>query len=153
MWFYVIYSCLDSALAVVAVVIGPSNYKDFIPQLTDNGYGVILPELLGYGETDKPTEVEAYAFNPMCKQLAGILDAEGVDKVIGLGHDFGEALDINESLCIHRKLIIYFTIWFGMIGAPLIARFSQFYPDRVTGIILCVNFPCSIYVETFAPYF
>jgi len=88
---------------------GPSNYKDFIPLLTDNGYGVILPELLGYGETEKPTAVEAYAFGPMCRQLVGILDAEGVDKVIGLGHDF---------------------------GAPLIARFSQFYPDRVTGIIL-----------------
>ena len=52
---------------------------------------MIVPELLGYGETDKPTDVEAYAFNPMCKQIAGILDAEGVDKVIGLGHDFGES--------------------------------------------------------------
>ena len=88
----------------MTVVIGPSNYKDFIPQLTGNGYGVILPELLGYGETDKPTEVEAYAFSPMCKQLVGILDAEGVDKVIGLGHDFGEAPDINASLWIHRNL-------------------------------------------------
>ena len=52
---------------------------------------MVVPELLGYGETDKPTDVEAYAFNPMCKQIAGILDAEGVDKVIGLGHDFGES--------------------------------------------------------------
>ena len=28
---------------------------------------------------------------------------------------------------------------YGIIGAPLVARFSQFYPDRVTGIILCVE--------------
>ena len=69
---------------------GPSNYKDFIPELTTKGYGVVLPELLGYGETDKPTNVEAYAFNPMCRQIAGILDAEGVQTVVGLGHDFGE---------------------------------------------------------------
>lgn len=88
---------------------GPSNYKDFIPELTSEGFGVIVPELLGYGESDKPTNVEAYAFNPLCRQIAGILDAEGVEKVVGLGHDF---------------------------GAPLIARFSQFYPDRVVGIIL-----------------
>jgi len=88
---------------------GPSNYKDFIPELTSNGYGIVLPELLGYGETDKPTNVEAYAFKALCSQIAGILDAEGVQKVIGLGHDF---------------------------GAPLIARFSQFYPDRVTGLVL-----------------
>jgi len=88
---------------------GPANYETFIPELTSEGYGIVLPELLGYGETDKPTEVEAYAFKPMCKQIKGILDAEGVEKVIGLGHDF---------------------------GAPLIARFSQFYPDTVTAIVL-----------------
>jgi len=88
---------------------GPSNYKEFIPELTSQGFGVLVPELLGYGETDKPTNVEAYAFNPMSRQIAGILDAEGVEKVIGLGHDF---------------------------GAPLVARFSQFYPDRVLGLVL-----------------
>lgn len=70
-------------------LIGPSNYKDFIPELTSRGFGVLLPELLGYGETDKPENVEAYAFNPMCRQIAAILDKEGVAKVVGLGHDFG----------------------------------------------------------------
>ncbi|KAF8315053.1 alpha/beta-hydrolase [Clavulina sp. PMI_390] len=88
---------------------GPSNYKYFIPEITSRGHGVIMPEMLGYGETDKPTNVEAYAFKPLCSQLAAILDAEGVAKVVGLGHDF---------------------------GAPLIARFSQFYPERVLGIVL-----------------
>lgn len=45
--------------------------------------------MLGYGETDKPDNVEAYAFKPLCKQLSLILDAEGIEKVVGLGHDFG----------------------------------------------------------------
>lgn len=69
---------------------GPSNYKHFMVELATRGYGVVLPELLGYGETDKPTNLEAYAFNLICKQVVGILDAEGVQKVIALGHDFGK---------------------------------------------------------------
>jgi len=88
---------------------GPSNYKSFIPELTSKGYGIIVPELLGYGETDKPTNVEAYAFKPMCQQINAILEAEDVKKVIGLGHDF---------------------------GSPLMGRFSQFYPDKVVGLVL-----------------
>lgn len=52
----------------------------------------MLPELLGYGETDKPTELEAFALRPMAAQIAAILEAEGVEKVVALGHDFGAFL-------------------------------------------------------------
>ena len=124
---------------------GPSDYKDFIPELTTKGSGVVLPELLGYGETDKPTNVEVYALNPMCRQIAGILDAEGVQTVVGLGHDFGEnpyhpwmPIRFGDSIrggAGTTDSIYLFPVYL-ITGAPFIARFSQFHPDRVTGIIL-----------------
>ena len=40
--------------------------------------------------TDKPTDVAAYAFRSISSQLVAMMDAEGIDKVVGIGHDFGE---------------------------------------------------------------
>jgi pimeloyl-ACP methyl ester carboxylesterase len=57
------------------------EWHNQISDLTKAGYGVLAPDMLGYGDTDKPTEVEAYSF-------AKILDHEGLKEVIGVGHDW-----------------------------------------------------------------
>jgi len=70
----------------------PSSSYDWrhqIPQLKGAGYGVIAPDLLGYGDSDKPTDVEAYAFKRMSGHISEILDEERLEKVIGVGHDWG----------------------------------------------------------------
>ncbi|KUL84367.1 hypothetical protein ZTR_06340 [Talaromyces verruculosus] len=46
----------------------------------------------GYGDTDKPVEVEAYSHKRMADQIIEILEGEGLRKVIGVGHDWGSAL-------------------------------------------------------------
>lgn len=55
---------------------------------------MILPELLGYGGTDKPLKVEAYSLKKMTAELAAILDAEGVDKAFVMGNDHGTAQSV-----------------------------------------------------------
>ncbi|KUI71017.1 Bifunctional epoxide hydrolase 2 [Cytospora mali] len=57
--------------------------------LVPAGYGVIAPDLLGYGGTSKPTDPAAYKFGGMTADLVEILDAEETDKVVSLGHDWG----------------------------------------------------------------
>lgn len=52
------------------------------------GYGLIVPDMLGFGETDKPTEVSAYYGSGLAQDIVDILDKEGVAKVIGVGHDW-----------------------------------------------------------------
>ena len=47
----------DSAF-VMGAMICDRRHKDFIPELTSNGYGMINPELLGYNKTEKPTDIE-----------------------------------------------------------------------------------------------
>lgn len=56
------------------------------------GYGVVIPDLLGYAGTDKPREVMAYAHSAMSRDLIDILNAEDLGKVIVLGHDWGAAM-------------------------------------------------------------
>ena len=51
------------------------------------GYGILAPDLLGYGGTDKPKELEAFRYK-MADEVVGILDHERVEKVLGVAHDW-----------------------------------------------------------------
>ncbi|KAF4604589.1 hypothetical protein EYR40_003363 [Pleurotus pulmonarius] len=79
----------------------PSTSYDWRYQVTyfsGLGYGLIVPDMLGYGGTSKPTEVEAYTNSRSSKDLIDILDAEGVTKCIAIGHDWGSRLaDLYED--------------------------------------------------------
>ncbi|KIM92626.1 hypothetical protein OIDMADRAFT_62393 [Oidiodendron maius Zn] len=56
------------------------------------GYGVIIPDCLGYGGSSKPTQTEAYNSQGVAGDIIEILDAEKVDKVVPVGHDWGSYL-------------------------------------------------------------
>lgn len=69
----------------------PSSSYDWrkqIPFFSELGYGIIVPDLLGYGATDKPKEVEAYQLKKMSQDVVSILDIENTGKVYGVGHDW-----------------------------------------------------------------
>ncbi|KAK3682002.1 hypothetical protein LTR37_020680 [Vermiconidia calcicola] len=50
---------------------------------------LVIPDMLGYGESEKPKDVKALAYDGMARDMVDILDAEGIDKVISVGHDHG----------------------------------------------------------------
>jgi soluble epoxide hydrolase/lipid-phosphate phosphatase len=52
-------------------------------------YGIIAPDLLGYGGTDKPSSVFEYLEFKMSKEVLEILDHEKIEKVHGVAHDMG----------------------------------------------------------------
>lgn len=54
---------------------------------TEQGYGIIAPDLLAYGGTDKPGNLEAYNFKRMAAHLGELLDSERVNTAIGVAHD------------------------------------------------------------------
>jgi pimeloyl-ACP methyl ester carboxylesterase len=69
----------------------PSSSYDWRHQITDlpnAGYGVLVPDLLGYGDSSKPTAKEEYAWAKISAHVAKVLDNEGLTKVIGVGHDW-----------------------------------------------------------------
>lgn len=55
------------------------------------GYGVVTPDMLGYGGTSKPTDYQSYNYQLMTKDAMEILDHENIDKVVSLGHDWGSS--------------------------------------------------------------
>jgi pimeloyl-ACP methyl ester carboxylesterase len=73
----------------------PANAQSWRHQVVffvAQGYGVIAPDLLGYGGTDKPTDIAAYAKSLMAADIISIMDEElngYVDeKVYAVGHDW-----------------------------------------------------------------
>jgi len=53
------------------------------------GYRVVVPDMLGYGGTDKPLAAEEYSTKKLCADLAALLDIIGVSRAIVIGHDWG----------------------------------------------------------------
>jgi hypothetical protein len=69
----------------------PNSMLDWSVQISDlieAGYGVLAPDMLGYGGTSKPTAIEEYKYSKMSAQMAEILDKEGLTRVVGVGHDW-----------------------------------------------------------------
>ena len=64
------------------------DWRHQISQLKEAGYGVVAPDLLGYGDTDKPEELEAHAMKKMSGHVAELLQKVGLQKVIGVAHDW-----------------------------------------------------------------
>jgi soluble epoxide hydrolase/lipid-phosphate phosphatase len=111
-----------------------ADWAGLVPQIEAAGYGLIVPDMLGYRGTAKPTDPAAYVGSGIARDLVDLLDAEGVQKAVAIGHDWcvnylPMAPPIPDHKCERRgsaatsKLANYFSdrfIAFGFINAGYI---------------------------------
>jgi pimeloyl-ACP methyl ester carboxylesterase len=62
------------------------------PALADAGFKVIVPDLRGYGRSDKPPEVDAYAIQAVVADVVAVMSAAGAARAHVVGHDWGAAV-------------------------------------------------------------
>jgi pimeloyl-ACP methyl ester carboxylesterase len=67
-------------------------WRHQIPALTAAGFRCIVPDLRGFGETDAPEDVAAYAIPEIEKDVLRLLDHLGLEQVQLVAHDWGAAL-------------------------------------------------------------
>ena len=67
-------------------------FSTMLPRLRTLERRIIVPELLGYGGTSKPTDATLFSMRAMSQDLLEIIDAECIAKVIVIGHDWGSTL-------------------------------------------------------------
>jgi pimeloyl-ACP methyl ester carboxylesterase len=60
--------------------------------LVGAGHHVIAPDLRGFGESDRPADVAAYAMPRLIDDVVGVLDHFGVARADVVGHDWGAGL-------------------------------------------------------------
>ncbi len=71
---------------------GSRAWRHQIPALTAAGFRCIAPDLRGFGESDAPEQVSAYAIPEIEKDLLALLDRLGLERVQLVAHDWGAAL-------------------------------------------------------------
>ena len=88
---YVHYTPKSQNQSTVVFLHGfPSSSYDWryqIPYLVSKGYGVLAPDLLGYGGTSKPNDPGAYTLKKQATDIVKLLDCVGAKKVVSVGHD------------------------------------------------------------------
>ncbi len=83
-------------------------YRKMIPVLVDAGHRVVVPDLVGFGRSDKPAQREDYTYQRHVDWMRGLL----------------EALDL-------RDITLFGQDWGGFIGLRLAAE----HPDRFARIV------------------
>jgi pimeloyl-ACP methyl ester carboxylesterase len=65
------------------------SWRHQLRDLAAQGFRVLAPDQRGYGDTERPEAVDAYAIDALCQDLAGLLDAFDIPKAVFCGHDWG----------------------------------------------------------------
>ena len=76
---------------------GYSNFKLNSGPLVEAGYQVIVPDLPGFGYSDKPVDLD-YTTAFFVEHLVGLLDAIGVQRFSLVGNSLGGAVSIRTAL-------------------------------------------------------
>ena len=63
-----------------------------VDALAAAGHRVLAPDLRGFGGSDRPTDLEAYALRHLVADVAGLLRARGLSSAAVVGHDWGAVL-------------------------------------------------------------
>ncbi len=94
-------------------------WRKIIPQLSNN-FKVVVPDLRGYGGTDKPQNVSDYKLSTMADDVVGLIKHLGYSQAFIAGHDWGGAIGWELALT-HPKIVEKLVT----INAPHPAKFAK----------------------------
>lgn len=64
-------------------------YRNIIPLLATQGLRVIVPDMLGFGASDKPMDASQYAFKLQAQRIVALMHSQGVSQWTQVVHDLG----------------------------------------------------------------
>src|SRR5438067_9605739 len=64
-------------------------WRHQVPALAEAGFQVIVPDLRGYGRSDKPEAVDAYSIPVLAGDVMASLTGLGASRAHGVGDDWG----------------------------------------------------------------
>jgi pimeloyl-ACP methyl ester carboxylesterase len=73
------------------------SYRHQLPALADAGFHAVATDVRGYGQSDRPQEIEAYSMKNMVADAVGVLDALGEETAVVIGHDWGAPMAWNSA--------------------------------------------------------
>jgi pimeloyl-ACP methyl ester carboxylesterase len=100
-------------------------WRHQVAALSERGFRTIAPDLRGFGASDKPDDVEAYALKNTVVDALMILDAVGVDKAHVVAHDWGAAAAWGFAAFLPDRVDRLAVFSVGHPGAFFAAGFEQ----------------------------
>jgi pimeloyl-ACP methyl ester carboxylesterase len=98
------------------------------------GFTACAIDVRGYGGSDKPHAVEAYAMTEICKDVAGVIDALSPGKpAVLIGHDWGAPIVWHTAVLHPRKVRAVAGLsvpWFGLPPMSLDQLIKAVYTDQ-----------------------
>ena len=84
------------------------GWKHQMPALAQAGFRVWAPDQRGYNLSAKPGRVRDYRLETLAADIAGLMEAAGVERADVVGHDWGGAVAWQVAIdfpdCRHRTL-------------------------------------------------
>ena len=74
-----------------------SNFKQNFPALVDAGYRAVLPDLIGFGHSDKPAGID-YTLDLFSSTLVELLDALDLGNCVLVGNSLGGAVALRIAI-------------------------------------------------------
>lgn len=75
------------------------SWRHQIKPLTDAGFQVAIPDVRGYGGSDKPPAIDAYSIKALTSDMAAIARAlSPSEQAVIIGHDWGAPIAWNSAL-------------------------------------------------------
>ena len=66
--------------------------------LAEAGHHAVAPDMRGYGQTDRPEEIEKYTLLHLVGDMVGVVDALGAGQAVIVGHDWGAPVAWHAAL-------------------------------------------------------
>ncbi len=84
-----------------------SVWQEQVPVLVEAGYRIICPDLLGYGLSEAPAEIERYQMSNLVNDFVTLFERLDLEKVHCIAHDYGAV--IGWELAAHTDCLKTYT--------------------------------------------
>ena len=74
------------------------SWRHQLRALAAAGFHAVAPDMRGYGQTDRPAEIDRYTMLHHVGDLTGLLDALGAKSAVIMGHDWGAPIAWHAAL-------------------------------------------------------
>ncbi len=81
------------------------SWRYQMPLLSKLGWRVWAPNMRGYGASDKPAGIAAYALDTLAEDLGALIDASGASEVMLIAHDWGAIVAWHFAIRKVRPLV------------------------------------------------
>jgi pimeloyl-ACP methyl ester carboxylesterase len=74
------------------------SWRHQLGALAEAGFHAVAPDMRGYGQTDRPEQIDQYTLLHLIGDMVGVLDALGAETAVIAGHDWGAPVAWHSAL-------------------------------------------------------